>query len=161
MTGPKWGRYYVGPLQFMVCYGAVIASTLLGGQCMKVNHLIPFFFLWLDLEFVRLRKINKLLCCLHVNWVLSLLELIFGDEFYLSAFNMVPKSCCVRRCQSMNFFTRFFERWYSFNFLLGFWIGGLGDSNSIPCDGVMCEIIIRLCLQPRSSFFVVKKEKKN
>lgn len=44
MTGPKWGRYYVGPLQFMVCYGAVIASTLLGGQCMKVNHLIPFFF---------------------------------------------------------------------------------------------------------------------
>lgn len=36
MAGPKWGRYYVGPIQFMVCYGAVVGSTLLGGQCMKV-----------------------------------------------------------------------------------------------------------------------------
>lgn len=36
-TGPRWGRYYVGPIQFMVCYGAVVAGTLLGGQCMKVS----------------------------------------------------------------------------------------------------------------------------
>ncbi|GMN56214.1 hypothetical protein TIFTF001_025333 [Ficus carica] len=40
MTGPKWGRYFVGPIQFMVCYGAVIASTLLGGQCMKAIYLL-------------------------------------------------------------------------------------------------------------------------
>ncbi|KAH7561176.1 hypothetical protein JRO89_XS10G0185200 [Xanthoceras sorbifolium] len=38
ILGPKWGRYYVGPIQFMVCYGAVVACTLLGGQCMKVQY---------------------------------------------------------------------------------------------------------------------------
>lgn len=37
-AGKRWGRYYVGPIQFMVCYGAVVGSTLLGGQCMKVSH---------------------------------------------------------------------------------------------------------------------------
>lgn len=40
ILGPKWGRYFVGPIQFMVCYGAVIASTLLGGQCMKAIYLL-------------------------------------------------------------------------------------------------------------------------
>ncbi|OAY51475.1 GABA transporter 1 isoform X2 [Manihot esculenta] len=38
--GPRWGRYYVGPIQFTVCYGAVVASTLLGGQCMKAIYLL-------------------------------------------------------------------------------------------------------------------------
>ncbi|KAL5765597.1 hypothetical protein ACOSP7_016214 [Xanthoceras sorbifolium] len=40
ILGPKWGRYYVGPIQFMVCYGAVVACTLLGGQCMKTVYLL-------------------------------------------------------------------------------------------------------------------------
>lgn len=40
ILGPKWGRYYVGPIQFMVCYGAVVACTLLGGQCMKTIYLL-------------------------------------------------------------------------------------------------------------------------
>ncbi|XP_021899130.1 GABA transporter 1-like [Carica papaya] len=40
ILGRRWGRYYVGPIQFMVCYGAVIASTLLGGQCMKAIYLL-------------------------------------------------------------------------------------------------------------------------
>ncbi|KAF3455113.1 hypothetical protein FNV43_RR05561 [Rhamnella rubrinervis] len=40
ILGPKWGRYYVGPIQFMVCYGAVVACTLLGGQCMKSIYLL-------------------------------------------------------------------------------------------------------------------------
>ncbi|CAN4120424.1 unnamed protein product [Withania somnifera] len=40
ILGPRWGRYYVGPIQFMVCYGAVIGSTLLGGQCMKAIYLL-------------------------------------------------------------------------------------------------------------------------
>ncbi|XVF69084.1 hypothetical protein PTKIN_Ptkin11bG0052200 [Pterospermum kingtungense] len=40
ILGPGWGRYYVGPIQFMVCYGAVIACTLLGGQCMKAIYLL-------------------------------------------------------------------------------------------------------------------------
>ncbi|KAL0460751.1 UNVERIFIED_CONTAM: GABA transporter 1 [Sesamum latifolium] len=37
---PKWGAYYVGPIQFLVCYGAVVGSTLLGGQCMKAIYLV-------------------------------------------------------------------------------------------------------------------------
>ncbi|KAJ0969783.1 hypothetical protein J5N97_022660 [Dioscorea zingiberensis] len=40
ILGEKWGRYYVGPVQFMVCFGAVVGSTLLGGQSMKSMYLI-------------------------------------------------------------------------------------------------------------------------
>ncbi|KAG8371206.1 hypothetical protein BUALT_Bualt13G0063200 [Buddleja alternifolia] len=40
ILGPKWGKYYVGPVQFLVCYGAVVGSTLLGGQCMKAIYLL-------------------------------------------------------------------------------------------------------------------------
>ncbi|KAJ8568437.1 hypothetical protein K7X08_027970 [Anisodus acutangulus] len=40
ILGPRWGGYYVGPIQFVVCYGAVIGSTLLGGQCMKAIYLL-------------------------------------------------------------------------------------------------------------------------
>ncbi|CAN1238795.1 GABA transporter 1 [Linum grandiflorum] len=35
ILGAGWGKYFVGPLQFAICYGAVIACTLLGGQCLK------------------------------------------------------------------------------------------------------------------------------
>ncbi|XP_027347283.1 GABA transporter 1-like isoform X1 [Abrus precatorius] len=40
ILGPRWGRYFVGPIQFAVCYGAVVACTLLGGQCMKAIYLL-------------------------------------------------------------------------------------------------------------------------
>ncbi|KAL6967082.1 Sodium- and chloride-dependent GABA transporter 1 [Sarracenia purpurea var. burkii] len=40
ILGPRWGQFYVGPIQFMVCYGAVVGSTLLGGQCMKAIYLL-------------------------------------------------------------------------------------------------------------------------
>nr|KJB35307.1 hypothetical protein B456_006G108800 [Gossypium raimondii] len=40
ILGPRWGWYYVGPTQFMVCYGSVIALTLLGGQCMKAIYVL-------------------------------------------------------------------------------------------------------------------------
>ncbi|XP_059627163.1 GABA transporter 1 [Cornus florida] len=40
ILGPRWGRFYVGPIQFMVCYGAVVGCTLLGGQCMKAIYLL-------------------------------------------------------------------------------------------------------------------------
>ncbi|XP_004294047.1 PREDICTED: GABA transporter 1 [Fragaria vesca subsp. vesca] len=40
ILGPKWGRYFVGPIQFLVCYGAVVACTLLGGQCMKAVYML-------------------------------------------------------------------------------------------------------------------------
>ncbi|XP_062207507.1 GABA transporter 1-like isoform X2 [Phragmites australis] len=38
--GSGWGRYYIGPIQFLVCFGAVVASTLLAGQSMKAIYLI-------------------------------------------------------------------------------------------------------------------------
>ncbi|XP_027084345.1 GABA transporter 1 [Coffea eugenioides] len=40
ILGPKWGKFYVGPVQFLVCYGAVVASTLLGGQCLKAIYVL-------------------------------------------------------------------------------------------------------------------------
>ncbi|CAL1374112.1 unnamed protein product [Linum trigynum] len=40
ILGPKWGKYFVGPLQFAICYGAVIACCLLGGQSLKFIYLL-------------------------------------------------------------------------------------------------------------------------
>ncbi|KAL4182439.1 hypothetical protein AMTRI_Chr11g150040 [Amborella trichopoda] len=40
ILGPRWARYFVGPIQFAVCYGAVVGCTLLGGQSMKSIYLI-------------------------------------------------------------------------------------------------------------------------
>ncbi|OAY67775.1 GABA transporter 1 [Ananas comosus] len=34
------GRYFIGPIQFLVCFGAVVGSTLLAGQSMKSIYLI-------------------------------------------------------------------------------------------------------------------------
>ncbi|KAH9618740.1 hypothetical protein KSS87_014440 [Heliosperma pusillum] len=39
-VGPKWGKYMVGPIQFAVCYGAVVGSTLLGGESLKAIYLL-------------------------------------------------------------------------------------------------------------------------
>ncbi|KZV42619.1 Transmembrane amino acid transporter family protein isoform 1 [Dorcoceras hygrometricum] len=40
ILGPRWGMYYVGPIQFLVCYGAVVACILLGGQCLKTVYVL-------------------------------------------------------------------------------------------------------------------------
>ncbi|KAH6784117.1 Transmembrane amino acid transporter family protein [Perilla frutescens var. hirtella] len=40
ILGPGWGRYLVGPLQLGICYFAVIACTLLGGQSLKYIYLL-------------------------------------------------------------------------------------------------------------------------
>ncbi|KAK4255195.1 hypothetical protein QN277_008221 [Acacia crassicarpa] len=40
ILGPGWGRYFVGPIQFAVCYGCVVGGTLLGGQCMKAIYVV-------------------------------------------------------------------------------------------------------------------------
>ncbi|KNA04807.1 hypothetical protein SOVF_196240, partial [Spinacia oleracea] len=40
ILGPRWGRYAVGPVQFAVCYGAVVGACLLGGQCIKAIYLL-------------------------------------------------------------------------------------------------------------------------
>lgn len=40
ILGPGWGKFFVGPLQFSICYGAVIACALLGGQSLKFIYLL-------------------------------------------------------------------------------------------------------------------------
>jgi hypothetical protein len=40
LAGPGWGKYVIGPLQFGICYGAVIAAAVLGGQNLKVSCVI-------------------------------------------------------------------------------------------------------------------------
>ncbi|XP_047968731.1 GABA transporter 1-like isoform X1 [Salvia hispanica] len=40
ILGPGWGRYFVGPLQLFMCYFAVIACTLLGGQSLKYIYVL-------------------------------------------------------------------------------------------------------------------------
>ncbi|CAL4973039.1 unnamed protein product [Urochloa decumbens] len=40
ILGPGWGKYYIGPIQFLVCFGAVIACILLAGQSMKAIYLL-------------------------------------------------------------------------------------------------------------------------
>ncbi|KAL5976436.1 Sodium- and chloride-dependent GABA transporter 1 [Asimina triloba] len=40
ILGPRWGRFFVGPIQFAVCYGAVIGCTLLGGQTLKFIYVL-------------------------------------------------------------------------------------------------------------------------
>ncbi|KAL5152079.1 GABA transporter 1 [Glycine soja] len=40
MEGPRWGRYFVGPIQFAVCYNNEVLCALLGGQCMKAIYLL-------------------------------------------------------------------------------------------------------------------------
>lgn len=40
ILGPGWGRYFVGPIQFGLCYGGVIACILLGGQSLKYIYVL-------------------------------------------------------------------------------------------------------------------------
>ncbi|XP_015876420.4 GABA transporter 1 [Ziziphus jujuba] len=40
ILGPGWGKYFVGPLQFFICFGAVIAGSLLGGQSLKFIYML-------------------------------------------------------------------------------------------------------------------------
>ncbi|KAG7946252.1 hypothetical protein I3843_14G030300 [Carya illinoinensis] len=40
ILGPRWGKYAVGPLQIGICYAAVIAGALLGGQSLKFIYLL-------------------------------------------------------------------------------------------------------------------------
>uniref|UniRef100_A0A0D6QRI8 Amino acid transporter transmembrane domain-containing protein n=1 Tax=Araucaria cunninghamii TaxID=56994 RepID=A0A0D6QRI8_ARACU len=40
VMGPRWARFLIGPIQFLVCYGAVVGCTLLGGQTLKFIYII-------------------------------------------------------------------------------------------------------------------------
>lgn len=60
LTGPGWGRYFVGPLQFVICYGAVIVCSLLGGQSLKVSLLcLPAFLLFFFFSLFNVWEIQR------------------------------------------------------------------------------------------------------
>ncbi|KAJ0978324.1 hypothetical protein J5N97_013798 [Dioscorea zingiberensis] len=40
ILGPSWGRYYVGPIQVIVCLAAVIGTILLGGISLKAIYVV-------------------------------------------------------------------------------------------------------------------------
>ncbi|XP_042487139.1 GABA transporter 1-like, partial [Macadamia integrifolia] len=40
ILGSRWARYYVGPIQFSVCYAAVALCILLGGQSLKAIYIL-------------------------------------------------------------------------------------------------------------------------
>nr|XP_027106704.1 LOW QUALITY PROTEIN: GABA transporter 1-like [Coffea arabica] len=40
ILGPKWGKFYVGPIQFLVCYGAVVGSTLSGRAVLEAIYVL-------------------------------------------------------------------------------------------------------------------------
>ncbi|KAG9459019.1 hypothetical protein H6P81_003527 [Aristolochia fimbriata] len=87
ILGPNWGRFYVGPIQFAVCFGAVVGMALLGGQSMKYIYLLVrpnggmklyefvaiFGFLYLVLA--QLPSFHSLR---HVNLVSLLLSLAYS-----------------------------------------------------------------------------------
>ncbi|KEH43406.1 transmembrane amino acid transporter family protein [Medicago truncatula] len=35
ILGPRWAKYYIGPLQFIICFGTVIGGPLVGGKSLK------------------------------------------------------------------------------------------------------------------------------
>lgn len=40
ILGPRWGRFFVGPIQFATCYSTEVFCPVLGGQCMKAIYLL-------------------------------------------------------------------------------------------------------------------------
>ncbi|KAL3620162.1 Sodium- and chloride-dependent GABA transporter 1 [Castilleja foliolosa] len=88
ILGPKWGRYYVGPIQFLVCYGAVVGCTLLGGQCMKAVYLVSrpdgnmklyeFVIIFGGLMLV-LAQIPSFHSLRHINLVSLVLSLVYSS----------------------------------------------------------------------------------
>ncbi|XP_027366970.1 GABA transporter 1-like [Abrus precatorius] len=40
IIGPGWAKYYVGPLQFVICFGTVIGGPLVGGKSLKFIYIL-------------------------------------------------------------------------------------------------------------------------
>ncbi|XXG64942.1 hypothetical protein AAC387_Pa05g2761 [Persea americana] len=87
ILGPRWGRFYVGPIQFAVCYGAAVGCTLLGGQCMKSIYLLSTpngsiklyeFIIISGLMTLILAQIPSFHTLRHINLVSLILALAFS-----------------------------------------------------------------------------------
>ncbi|XP_073143395.1 GABA transporter 1 [Henckelia pumila] len=87
ILGPRWGKYYVGPIQFLVCYGAVVACTLLGGQCLKTIYVLSspdgnmklyqFVIIFGGLMLI-LAQVPSFHSLRHINMVSLVLSLVYS-----------------------------------------------------------------------------------
>lgn len=105
ILGPGWGRYLVGPLQLGICYFAVIACTLLGGQSLKYIYLLSrpngsmqlyefiAMFGGLTLIMAQMPSFHSLR---HINLIALILCLIYSASttagaLYIGHSNKAPK----------------------------------------------------------------------
>ncbi|KAI6685266.1 hypothetical protein NL676_031179 [Syzygium grande] len=105
IMGPIWGKFYVGPIQFLVCYGAVVGSTLLGGECLKTIYklsnpdgtmkLFEFIIIFGCLMLV-LAQVPSFHSLRHINLVSLVLSLLYsacatGASIYIGLSSKGPE----------------------------------------------------------------------
>ncbi|KAL3752375.1 hypothetical protein ACJRO7_013085 [Eucalyptus globulus] len=105
IMGPRWGKFYVGPIQFMVCYGAVVACTLLGGECLKTIYLLSKpdgtmklyeFVIIFGCLMLALAQIPSFHSLRHINMVSLVLSLLYsacatGGSIYIGLSSKGPE----------------------------------------------------------------------
>ncbi|PKI63712.1 hypothetical protein CRG98_015902 [Punica granatum] len=86
ILGPRWGKYYVGPLQFLICYCSVVATAVLGGQTLKTIYLLARpdgtmqlyqFIIIFGLVILFLAQIPSFHSLRHINLVSLVLCLVY------------------------------------------------------------------------------------
>ncbi|XP_048425244.1 GABA transporter 1 isoform X4 [Pyrus x bretschneideri] len=114
ILGPRWSRYFVGPIQFLVCYGAVVAFTLLGGQCMKAVYLLTNpngtmklyeFMIIFGCLMLLLAQIPSFHSLRHINLVSVLLCL---------AYSACTTAACIYIVVTMTFFSVTISGYWAF-----------------------------------------------
>uniref|UniRef100_A0A2P2JY87 Amino acid transporter transmembrane domain-containing protein n=1 Tax=Rhizophora mucronata TaxID=61149 RepID=A0A2P2JY87_RHIMU len=87
ILGPGWDKFFVGPLQFLICYGAVILGTLLGGQNLKFIYLLNnpngemqlyLFIIMFGAATLILAQMPSFHSLRHINLVSLMLSLAYG-----------------------------------------------------------------------------------
>ncbi|KAF5948050.1 hypothetical protein HYC85_014007 [Camellia sinensis] len=98
ILGPGWGKCFVGPLQLGICYGAVIACILLGGQKPQV----VYNSFWSCLQFIYLlSKPNGNLQLYHFVVIFGALMLVLAQmpSFHsLRHINLISLVLCLAYC---------------------------------------------------------------
>lgn len=72
LAGPAWGRYYIGPIQLIVCLAAVIGAILLGGTSMKVlcilfHHYNIYCAIWFSQSIIIIKLIHQFFGCIWTH----------------------------------------------------------------------------------------------
>lgn len=78
ILGPAWGRNFVGPIQFGVCYGSVISCILLGGQSLKGSIQLYGFVSIFGILMLVLAQIPSFHSLRHISLVSLVLALAYS-----------------------------------------------------------------------------------